>query len=203
MTYYELNSELLPYKLDAYKMFISRASHKLIPPQIKDYNTNFVNLLLQIVASVPGDNNANHNPATMTAVGSNGATGGYWQIRSPANSVIFGEELIVELEYVLPPLIWQKATTREPGAPSNGEFPYIRDLVNGRATLIVTRVSDGSQVILNQQGGVMTGAYNLPQGRLMANLTYCMGSFGSDPIMWSKCTGLEVWTRAPYQMIPS
>lgn len=149
------------------------------------------------------DNNANHNPATMTAVGSNGATGGYWQIRSPANSVIFGEELIVELEYVLPPLIWQKATTREPGAPSNGEFPYIRDLVNGRATLIVTRVSDGSQVILNQQGGVMTGAYNLPQGRLMANLTYCMGSFGSDPIMWSKCTGLEVWTRAPYQMIPS
>lgn len=55
MTYYELNSELLPYKLDAYKMFISRASHKLIPPQIKDYNTNFINLLLQIVASAPGD----------------------------------------------------------------------------------------------------------------------------------------------------
>lgn len=55
MIYYELNSELLPYKIDAYKMFISRASNKLIPEQIKEFNTNFVNLLLQIVASTPGD----------------------------------------------------------------------------------------------------------------------------------------------------
>jgi len=55
MAYYELDSELLPYKLDAYKMFISRASHKLIPSRSKEFNTNFINLLIQLVASVPGD----------------------------------------------------------------------------------------------------------------------------------------------------
>lgn len=55
MIYFESDSDLLPYKIDAFKMFISRASNKLIPAQTREFNTNFINLLAQIASSVPGD----------------------------------------------------------------------------------------------------------------------------------------------------
>ncbi len=55
--YYELNSDLLPYKLDAFKMYISRASHKFLAPDIRRQNADFINLLLQISNSSPGDKN--------------------------------------------------------------------------------------------------------------------------------------------------
>lgn len=55
MIYYELDSDLLPYKIDAFKMFISRASNKLIPAQTREFNINFINLLFQIASSTPGD----------------------------------------------------------------------------------------------------------------------------------------------------
>lgn len=54
---YELNSDLLPYKLDALKMFISRTSKKFLSDERRRANTDFVNLLLQIVQSRPGDKN--------------------------------------------------------------------------------------------------------------------------------------------------
>jgi len=53
--YYELQSELLPYKIEAYKVFLSRASKKLLSPDIRDFEGNFVNLLLQIINCPPGD----------------------------------------------------------------------------------------------------------------------------------------------------
>lgn len=55
MIYYELDSDLLPYKIDAFKMFISRASNKLIPAQTREFNINFINLLFQVASSAPGD----------------------------------------------------------------------------------------------------------------------------------------------------
>lgn len=54
--YYELKSELLFYKIDAFKMYISRASKKVMSKELSEMNGNFVNLLHQIVNSSPGDN---------------------------------------------------------------------------------------------------------------------------------------------------
>lgn len=53
--YHELDSELLPYRIDAFKMFLSRASRKSLPAMKHQYQTNFVNLLHQLTQSIPGD----------------------------------------------------------------------------------------------------------------------------------------------------
>lgn len=53
--YYESDSELLPYKIDAFKMFVSRASNKLLSPRFKELQGNFVNLLHQLSQSIAGD----------------------------------------------------------------------------------------------------------------------------------------------------
>lgn len=53
--YYESGSGLLPYKMDAFKMYLSRASQKVLAPAKKEMNGNFVNLLLQLHAVVKGD----------------------------------------------------------------------------------------------------------------------------------------------------
>jgi hypothetical protein len=53
--YYETQSDLLPYKIDAFKMFVSRAGQKVMSPYLKEYNTNFINLLYQLSQSIPGD----------------------------------------------------------------------------------------------------------------------------------------------------
>jgi hypothetical protein len=55
MALYELNSELLPYKLDAFKMYLSRTSQKLLSESHKQTNTDFANMLFQLVSSNPGD----------------------------------------------------------------------------------------------------------------------------------------------------
>ncbi|HAD11922.1 MAG TPA: hypothetical protein DCF33_05735 [Saprospirales bacterium] len=55
MALYELKSELLPYKLDAFKVFLSRTSPKILAENIRQLNTDFVNFLFQIVSSIPGD----------------------------------------------------------------------------------------------------------------------------------------------------
>lgn len=52
---YELNSDLLPYKLDAFKMFLSRTSGKVLSENIQQKNLDFANLLLQLTKSTPGD----------------------------------------------------------------------------------------------------------------------------------------------------
>jgi hypothetical protein len=53
--YYELESDLLSYKLDAFKMFLSRTSPKLLSDQKRQSNTDFLNLLVQLSTSIPGD----------------------------------------------------------------------------------------------------------------------------------------------------
>ena len=53
--YYELNSDLLPYKIDAFKMYLSRASQKVISSLTREQNTNFVNILFQISTTAKGD----------------------------------------------------------------------------------------------------------------------------------------------------
>lgn len=52
---YELHSELLPYKLDAFKMFLSRTSKKLLSDSQRQIHLDFANLLTQISTSLPGD----------------------------------------------------------------------------------------------------------------------------------------------------
>ncbi|MEO0725994.1 MAG: hypothetical protein AAFZ63_15735 [Bacteroidota bacterium] len=49
--YFELNADLLIYRMDAYKMYLSRASKKYLPASVKEPEKNFVNILLQIVQS--------------------------------------------------------------------------------------------------------------------------------------------------------
>ena len=52
---YELHYDLLPYKLDAFKMFLSRTSQKLLSDEQRQMNSDFVNLLHQLINSNPGD----------------------------------------------------------------------------------------------------------------------------------------------------
>ncbi len=52
---YELRSDLLPYKLDAFKMFLSRTSPKLISETQRQFHSDFANLLHQLINSKPGD----------------------------------------------------------------------------------------------------------------------------------------------------
>ncbi|MBK8191695.1 MAG: hypothetical protein IPK76_00235 [Lewinellaceae bacterium] len=53
--YYETNSDLLHYEIDAFKMLVSRASKKVLATHFRDLQNNFINLLFQIVHSMPGD----------------------------------------------------------------------------------------------------------------------------------------------------
>lgn len=55
MNYYELDSDLLPYKIDAFKMYLSRGKRNLLAKDYYERNNNFLNLLIQIVQSKPGD----------------------------------------------------------------------------------------------------------------------------------------------------
>lgn len=52
---FETNSDLLPFRLDAFKMFLSRTSQKLLPDTQRQKNMDFLNLLVQITTSIPGD----------------------------------------------------------------------------------------------------------------------------------------------------
>lgn len=49
--YYELDSDLLPYKIDAFKMFISRAGNKVLSETYHELHVNFVNFLRQLSLS--------------------------------------------------------------------------------------------------------------------------------------------------------
>lgn len=48
---YELGSELLPYRLDAFKMFLSRNSSKILSPTYRQKNQDFANLMHQLINS--------------------------------------------------------------------------------------------------------------------------------------------------------
>jgi hypothetical protein len=54
-SYYELKSDLLPSKIDAFKMYISRASNKTFSANLSELYANFGNFVLQLSQSVPGD----------------------------------------------------------------------------------------------------------------------------------------------------
>lgn len=56
MCYYETRSEILLSKLDAFKVYVWRASNKLLSPAMQDANKSFVNLLYQLITTQPGDN---------------------------------------------------------------------------------------------------------------------------------------------------
>lgn len=55
MNYYKLDSDLLPYKIDAFKMYLSRGRQKFLSEDYYEQNNNFVNLLFQLMQSRPGD----------------------------------------------------------------------------------------------------------------------------------------------------
>jgi len=52
---YELDHELLTFRLDAFRVFLSRTSHKMIPDHIRQKNMDFVNMVAQFISSVKGD----------------------------------------------------------------------------------------------------------------------------------------------------
>lgn len=53
--YFELESPLLPYKIDAHKMYLSRASKKVISDETREIEVGFINILLQIWQCPPKD----------------------------------------------------------------------------------------------------------------------------------------------------
>ncbi len=52
---YELNSDLFSYKLDAFRMFLSRTSPKILSKEQHLMHLEFSNMLTQLAASIPGD----------------------------------------------------------------------------------------------------------------------------------------------------
>ncbi len=52
---YELEDDLFQYKLDAFKMFLSRTSPKMLSKNLQKMHLEFVNILAQIASSIPGD----------------------------------------------------------------------------------------------------------------------------------------------------
>ncbi len=52
---YELRSDMLSYRLDAFKMFLSRTSQKLLSDNERKIHIEFANLLTQLTSSAPGD----------------------------------------------------------------------------------------------------------------------------------------------------
>jgi hypothetical protein len=55
MCYYELGSDLLNYKVDAFKIYIWRASSKFLSEAVQEANKAFVNLLFQLMSTTKGD----------------------------------------------------------------------------------------------------------------------------------------------------
>ena len=53
--YYEMQSTMLDYKIDTFRMFLSRTGKDLLPALLKRRNGNFVNLLARIVTTPKGD----------------------------------------------------------------------------------------------------------------------------------------------------
>ncbi len=53
--YYELRSDLLTYKIDAFKVYLRRSGEKFLPQNLFEQSLFFINLLQQLVSSVPGD----------------------------------------------------------------------------------------------------------------------------------------------------
>ncbi len=53
--YYELDSDLLIFKLDALRKFIERTARKTLAPNVRELNLNFLNILLQISQSSSKD----------------------------------------------------------------------------------------------------------------------------------------------------
>ncbi len=53
--YYEMKSDLLSFKLEAFKVFLSRTSPKLLSETHKQSHVDFANLLTQISTSILGD----------------------------------------------------------------------------------------------------------------------------------------------------
>lgn len=53
--YFETESDLLTYKLNAFKMYISRASKKFLSDAMRRWYLNFANFLNQIIYSQPGN----------------------------------------------------------------------------------------------------------------------------------------------------
>jgi hypothetical protein len=53
--YYELKSDLFSFKLEAFKVFLSRTSPKFLSDVQKQIHQEFANLLLQLHLSLPGD----------------------------------------------------------------------------------------------------------------------------------------------------
>lgn len=53
--YYETQSEVLPSKIDAFKMFISRVGRKNLSANLSELLSNFGNFVSQLSQSIPGD----------------------------------------------------------------------------------------------------------------------------------------------------
>jgi hypothetical protein len=55
MIYYETKSDLLTYKIDAFKMYLSRSNKKILSEDNYELNSNFVNTVYQLNQASPGD----------------------------------------------------------------------------------------------------------------------------------------------------
>jgi hypothetical protein len=62
MVYYEMDSDLLTYKIDAFKMYLSRGNNKILSEDGYEMNNNFLKILIQLTQSKPSDK---HRGATI------------------------------------------------------------------------------------------------------------------------------------------
>ena len=154
------------------------------------------------------DNNANGNwngnaSTSIPSVGTVNVTGanpnGYWAHRSDVGTadLDLGCWIRTHLYVKRPPLDYTRSSTVEAGARTVPPAPmYVQNITDGIAYCAVENLTTGTWLTVgNQVGDRLTGCENLPFSRMMQALCYCTGSDGSDPIVYAKSTGLQIWNR--------
>lgn len=144
------------------------------------------------------DNNANGYSPTIPSVGSLTT---YWQFPTvPGTSDGKAEDDLgywvrVHLYIKMSQAINVRSGTTEAGA--TGPM-YEQDTTTGFAYAAIENPSTGRWLTLGaKSGGRMRGNENLPWARIMAALCYCTATSASDPIVYAKSTGLQIWDRPP------
>lgn len=147
------------------------------------------------------DNNANGQSVVPSVGTNNVATDGYWTYRTAIGSAdsMIGCWIRTHFYLKRPTLSYVRSASTESGASSP---MYTQDTVNGRSWCFIENLTNNTLLSVGDQvGGRMSGCENLPMSRLMNSLCYCTGSDGSDPIVYAKSTGLQIWRKPPVNLL--
>lgn len=153
------------------------------------------------------DNNANGNWTGIAGIPTVGNVTTYWQFPTvPGTSDGKAEDDLgywvrVHLYIKMSQAINVRSGTTEAGAT---DPMYQQDTTTGYAYAAIENPSTGRWLTLGaKSGGRMRGNENLPWARMMAATCYCSATSASDPIVYAKSTGLQIWNKPPIYLPPA